>query len=355
VPIFAAATLAAMTAPTGPTGPTVTAVVLAWQAEPWLRRGVEALLASEKVVADVVLVDNGCTTDDVEVLERLPGVTVVRPGTNLGFAGGCNAGADAATGEYLALVNGDAVVEPTTLARLVDEAAHPDVGIAGGSVRLADDPRLINSAGNPVHILGLSWAGRLGEPEEGGDPTDVTVASGACMVIRRSLWRELGGFDTEYFAYHEDTELSIRVWRRGLRVVYVPDAVAVHRYEFSRNEFKYFMIERNRLMFLATLWGWRALLLLSPALIGLELGMVALAAKQGWLRAKLRGWRWLAGHAGHIRRRRRLLQHERTVPDRQWMGVLTDRVDPAAIELPAVTGPLNAVMRGYWRLVRRLL
>jgi GT2 family glycosyltransferase len=337
------------------TVPTVTAVVLAWQAEPWLRRGVEAVLASEKVTADVVLVDNGCTTDDVEVLERLPGVTVVRPGENLGFAGGCDAGAAVASGEYLALVNGDAVVEPTTLARLVEEAARPGVGLVGGSVRLAEDPRLINSAGNPVHVLGLSWAGRLGEPETGGEPVDVAVASGACLLLRRALWDELGGFDTEYFAYHEDTELSIRVWRRGLRVVYVPDAVAVHRYEFSRNEFKYYMIERNRLMFLGTLWSWRALVLLSPALLGLEVGMVALAAKQGWLRAKVRGWRWLLAHAGHIRRRRRLLRAERTVAEREWMGILTDRLDPTAIELPAVTGPLNTLMRGYWRLVRRLV
>jgi len=335
--------------------PRLSAVVLAWKAEPWLRRGVDGLLASEKVAVDVVLVDNGCTTDDVEVLERLPGVTVVRPGENLGFAGGCNAGAAVATGDYIALVNGDAIVEPTALARLVDEAARPDVGVAGASIRLADDPRLINSAGNPVHVLGLSWAGRLGEPEEGTEPVDVAVASGACMVIRRALWERLGGFDTEYFAYHEDTELSIRVWRRGLRVVYVPDAVAVHRYEFSRNDFKYYMIERNRLMFLATLWGWRALVLLSPALLGLELGMVALAAKQGWLGAKVRGWRWLAGHAGHIRRRRRLLQAERTVADRAWMGILTDRLDPVAIELPVVTGPLNTIMRAYWRLVRPLV
>jgi len=167
--------------------PSVTAVVLAWQAEPWLRRGVEALLASEKVTVDVVLVDNGCTTDDVEILERVPGVTVVRPGTNLGFAGGCNAGAAVATGDYLALVNGDAIVEPTTLARLVEEASRPGVGVVGASIRLASDPRLINSAGNPVHILGLSWAGRLGEPEEGGEPVDVAVASGACMVLRRVL------------------------------------------------------------------------------------------------------------------------------------------------------------------------
>jgi GT2 family glycosyltransferase len=333
----------------------LTAVVLAWKAEPWLRRGVEALLNSEKVAVDVVLVDNGCTTDDVEALERLPGVSVVRPGENLGFAGGCNAGARAATGDYLALVNGDAVVEPTTLARLVEEAARPGVGIAGGSIRLADDPRLLNSAGNPIHILGLSWSGRMGEPEEGGEPCDVAVASGACLVMRRALWEELGGFDDAYFAYHEDAELSLRVWRRGLRVVYVPDAVAVHRYEFSRNDFKYYMIERNRLMFVSTLWGWRALVLLSPGLLGVEVGMVALAAKQGWLGAKVRGWRWLAGNAGHIRRRRRLLQAERTVPNRQWMAMLTDRVDPSMIELPGVIGPLNAAIRAYWRLVRPLV
>jgi GT2 family glycosyltransferase len=335
--------------------PRVSAVVLAWKAEPWLRRGVEALLSSEKVEVEVVLVDNGCTTDDVRVLGRLPGVSVVAPGENLGFAGGCNAGALAATGEYLALVNGDAVVEPTTLARLVEEAARADVGLAGGSIRLGHDPGLINSAGNPVHVLGLSWAGRLGEPADDGDPVDVAVASGACMLIRRARWDELGGFDAEYFAYHEDTELSIRLWRRGLRVVYVPDAVAVHRYEFSRNDFKYYLIERNRLMFLATLWSWRALLLLSPALLCLEVGMVLLAARQGWLRAKVRGWRWLLAHTGHIARRRRLLQAERTVPDRQWMAVLTDRLDPVAIQLPAVTGPLNRIMRTYWRLVRPLL
>ena len=66
----------------------------------------------------------------------------------------------------------------------------------------------------------------------------------------------------------------------------------------------YALIERNRIMFLYTLWGWRALVLLAPALLALELGMLALGAKQGWLSAKVRGWRWLAAHVGHLRRRR---------------------------------------------------
>src|SRR6266508_6752932 len=129
-------------------GPSVTAVVLAWQAEPWLPRCVEALLASEKVSVEVVLVDNGCTTDDVEVLARRPGVTVVRPGKNLGFAGGCNAGAAASSGEFLALINDDMIVEPDALAELVSFAAKPEIAIAQPSIRLSEDPDRLNSDGN---------------------------------------------------------------------------------------------------------------------------------------------------------------------------------------------------------------
>lgn len=337
------------------TTPRVSAVVLAWQAEPWLPRCVESLLASEKVDVDVVLVDNGCTTDDVTLLEQVPGVTVVRPGRNLGFAGGCNAGAAVATGQFIALVNGDAVVEPDTLARLVEEAARPQVGIAVASVRLAEDPRLINAGANPVHILGLSWSGRMGEPETGTTPVPTASASGACLVIGKPVWDRLAGFDELYFAYHEDVELSTRVWRMGLQVLYVPDAIAVHRYEFSRNPFKLYLIERNRLMFVLTTWGPRALATLAPLLLALEVAMLALATRQGWAREKMRGWRWLWRHRGHLRVRRRQLAAERTVPEREWMDRLTDRLDTVAVDLPAGTGVLNALVHAYWLVARRLL
>lgn len=335
--------------------PRVTAVVLAWKSEPWMRRGVEALLASEKVDADVVLVDNGCTDGDVEVLAALRRVTVVRPGRNLGFAGGCNAGAAAATGTYLALVNNDAVVEPTTLARLVDVAAAPDVGIAVASIRLADDPSLLNAGANPVHVLGLSWSGGMGRPETRTAPTDTAGASGACLLLRRDLWERLDGFDDEYFAYHEDAELSVRAWRLGLRVVYVPDAVAVHRYEFSRNALKMYLVERNRLMFVATLWSGRSLLLLAPAFAGLELAMVLLAARQGWLREKARGWGWLWRHRAHLGDRRRALRAEARVPARTWMRVLTPRLTGEMVPVPALAGPVNAVLAVWWRVVLRLV
>ena len=339
--------------PEKPGMPNVSAVVLAYKAEPWLRRAVESLLASEKVTADVVLVDNGCTTDDVEVLAKLAGVTVVRPGTNTGFAGGCNLGARSATGEYLALVNGDAVVEPTTLARLVEEAARPDVGIAVASVRLAEDPTLLNAGANPIHVLGLSWSGRMGQPETLTEPTETAGASGACVVVPKAHWDSLGGFDEEYFAYHEDADLSIRTWRRGLRVLYVPDAVAVHRYEFSRNDFKMYLVERNRLLFVSTLWSSRALVLLALPLAGLEAAMTLLAATQGWLPAKARGWRWLWQHRGHIRARRKVLKAEATVPDRVWMARLTTKVDASVIPVPALASTINGLVTIWWRVAGR--
>jgi GT2 family glycosyltransferase len=336
--------------------PRVTAIVLAYAVEPWLPRCVEALLASDKAAVDVVVVDNGCTNDDVENLRSVHGVTVVDPGSNLGFAAGCNFGAEHATGDFIALVNNDAIVEPATIATLVAEASRPGVGIAGASVRLSEDPSLINSAGNPMHVLGLSWAGRIGQTEHLTAPEEVTIASGACLVTPKAHWLRLGGFDPEYFMYHEDAELSIRTWRQGLRVMYVPDAIAVHRYEFSRNSGKFYLIERNRLMLISTVWGTRSLLVLAPALLGLEAAMVLLAAKQGWLREKVRGWSWLWKHRGHLRRRRRVLKDERAVSDREWMQILTPRVEVGAELAPAaLLKPLNIVMSGYWGIARRLI
>jgi GT2 family glycosyltransferase len=332
--------------------PRVSAIVLAWKAEPLLRRAVEALIASEKVDVDVVLVDNGCTTDDVAQLATLPGVTVVGDGVNLGFSGGTNLGAAHATGEYLALINSDLVVEPTTLARLVEELGQSGVGIAAGAVHLATDPDLLNSNGNPVHVLGISWVGGLGERDTRTAPTETAGAMGACLVTTRAHWERLGGFDDEYFAYGEDAELSLRTWRLGLRVVNVPDAVALHRYEFTRNNFKFFLVERNRLLIVSTLWGGRALALLAGPLLALEAAMLLLALRQGWAKDKLRGYAWLWRHRRHVLSRRQALQRERTVADREWMRVLTDRLDTPLVDPPGV-GVLNACMSAYWRIVRR--
>lgn len=334
----------------------VTAVVLAYGAEPWLADAVTAVLTSAGVAVDVVVVDNGSSAEAIERVKGLNGVRVLSPGTNLGYAGGCDHGATQATGEYLAFVNSDAVVAPDALCRLAEVAAEPAVGMAMGSIRLAETPELMNSAGNPVHITGLCWAGGFNQPASRyAQRRQVPSGSGCCFVLRRELWEQLGGFAAEYFAYCEDTELSLRLWQRGLSVEFVPDAVVLHHYEFSRNASKLYLLERNREICVLTTFAGRSLLLLIPILTLTECLMFAAAARGGWAGAKLRGWRWIWQHRDWIRARRAQIQSERLVPDAEISRWLTARIDPANVAAPPGIQLLNAVMAGYWSVIRRLV
>lgn len=341
--------------PVGATRPSVGVVVLAWRAEPYLAECVRSVLDSRDVDVRVVLVDNGCEPDDLAAVAPDDRVELLTPGVNTGFAGGCNLGVEKLDTDYVTLVNSDCVLRPDTLALLVAEAARPDVGPVMAGIRLAEPPGLINSAGNPVHLVGLSWAGDMNRPETRTEPFDVTGASGACVMLRRSLWDELGGFDDAYFAYLEDTELSLRSWRRGLPARCVPQAVAVHHYEFSRNSHKMHLLERNRLMMVLTLWSGRALVVLAPLLLTTEVLLTGYAVASGWGKQKVTGWMWLWRHRGHVAERRRQLQAERTRPDPEWMRRLTPNLDPQAIGPAPVVKVANVFFRAYWALVRRAL
>lgn len=334
----------------------VTAIVLAFGAEPDLHDAVAAVLASRGVSVELLLVDNGCTTDAVATLPPDPRVRVIVPERNLGFTGGVNRAAAEATSPVLVLVNSDAVVEPGALLALAEALDDPGTGLVSGLVTLADAPGTVNSVGNPVHVLGLSWAGHMGEPAaRHGVPTEIPSATGALMAARAGTWAELGGFPEEYFAYLEDLELSWRTWQRGLRVRYVPTARAVHHYEFSRTPLKMHLVERNRLLFLLTCYSARTLALLAVPLLAFEVAITLVALLQGWARQKATGWRWVLGHLGWVRARRRVVQAARTVPDRELSRLLTTRFDPAQLPLPPGGGLAQLVLAGYWRVARRFL
>ena len=334
----------------------VTVVIVAYGAEDWLERAVDAVLDSEGVDLDVVLVDNGCTDGATSRLSGREGVTVLTPGENLGFSGGCNLGVSHSRGRMVALVNGDAVVTRGALAALVEAAARPEVGIATASVRLADREALLNSAGNAIHFTGFSWSGCFEEPAAAHDvERDAFAASGAAMVLRRETWDALGGLDDAYFAYYEDAELSVRCWQRGLTVRYVPGAVVVHKYEFSRHTRKLYLAERNRLLMVLTCFSARLLWLVAPALLVVELAMTVTAATQGWLRQKVAGWVWLWRHRRHLVQRRHELQQLRTVPDRELVPLFAEHLDPGNVPPPAWAKPFDGALRAYWLLVRRFV
>jgi GT2 family glycosyltransferase len=298
----------------------------------------------------VIVVDNG---GDAEGRE---GVTVHRPGRNLGFAAGNNLGARQATGDALVFLNPDTVVAPGALDQLVRPLEDPAIGIVTARLRLLDRPELLNSAGNEVHVTGIAWAGLYGEPAElVTELRDVAFPTGAAMAIRRELFEQLGGFTEELFMYQEDLVLGWRVRLRGLRVVVSPGADVYHDYEFGRNPAKQYLLERNRLVFVLSSYSPRLLLLLSPVLASTELAMLGLALREGWARDKLAGWGWLLRHAGWVRRQRRETQRLRRVRDRELARYLSPVVAPGMIPVPSPVRAINPLVAKYWEVVKKAL
>lgn len=329
-------------------------VVLGYGEEPYLRDCLDALASQLDEEDELILVDNGILDP---AHSEPPGPTLrLGDGTNLGFAGGCSYAASRATGDALVFVNSDAVVRDDAVAALVAGLDDPRTGMVGGCLRLAEDPGLVNSAGNPLQFTGITWAGGCGDPAEGhAKPGPVAVATGGLFAVRREVWDALGGFEPRYFAYHEDTDLSLRCWMAGWTVQYQPSAVAVHHYEFSRNPGKMYLVERNRLVTVWCDYPPRVLAAALPAVVLLEPALLLLALTQGWGRQKLRSWLWLVRNAGWLRRRRMLVQRGVRVDDARIADLMVARIDPPMVPGPPGMGLVNAALDVYWRLARRLI
>ena len=301
----------------------ISAVVCAYGEQPFLPAVVAALHASEGVDVEVVVVDNGSPD-----CAGLQGVRVVRPGYNTGFAGGCNLGARAATAPIVAFINSDALVDPSALRRLAQRLADPGVGMVGATIVLAEEPDLVNSWGNPVHLLGFSWAGGYGEPVADARTGTRASVSGAAFAVRRADFLALGGLDETYFMYGEDLDLSLRMWLTGRRVEVLADARATHHYDFSRNPGKLGLLERNRYMTVLSTYQGRTLVALAPLLLASEAALLLRSRREGWLSEKAAGWRWLITHRRHLRRRRNRIQGTRVIPDADLVTHLSASIDP---------------------------
>ena len=331
------------------------AVVVAYRSGAALTRLLDSLDGQDGL-REVVVVDNGGGGAEIDDARERDGVRLVESGGNVGFAAGSNAGAAAADGDVLLFLNPDTVVAPGAVAQLARTLEDPAIGIAMARLLLLDRPELLNSRGLEVHVSGLSWAGGYGEPADSvHELRDVAAASGTALAVRAETFRLLGGFTDELFMYQEDLLLGWKAWLAGLRVVVDPGADVFHDYEYGRNVAKHYLLERNRLVFLLSTYSPRLLVLLSPVLLSTELAMAAHAAREGWLREKLRGWVWIAGNARWLARQRRATQRVRRVSDRELVHLLTPTLSPAMIDLPAGAGAANRVVEAYWRLVRRAL
>lgn len=337
--------------------PTLSVLIVAFNSRDDLAKTLPALLRELGDGDELIVVDNNPGDGSVELARELaPDVRVVAMGRNAGFAGGCNAGAEAASGDLLVILNPDAVPQPG-FGEAIRRPWREGRGWAAWQALVASgDGTSINSAGNPIHFTGIVWAGRHGEPLSGvEEPAEVAALSGACLAIPLAHWRRAGGFPPEFFMYHEDVDLSVRLRSAGGTLGIEPSAVVAHDYEFSANEGKWLWLERNRLAFIIRTYPGSLLVLLAPALLATEVALLAVAASGGWgrqkLRANLQFLRWLP----RLLRERRVIQRQRAVGAAEFAAWLTPDLDSPLISPLVRTVPIRLALGTYWRVVRLLL
>lgn len=336
---------------------TITAVLVCYDEAPEeIHTSLDSLLGQSRAPLEILVIDNspgGSFAEDLH--DYADSVRVIETGSNIGYSPAINIAAAHARGDYLVTLNSDARVEPGCLERLAAVAdSDPQILLVGAQI-LLDDGVTHNAGHNPLHPTGISPAGGYGEPREQGEPRDVAVVSGACCLMRRETFVRLGGFVDEFFLFYDDPDMGWRALIAGMRVVYCPEAAAVHGYEFGRRgKHKWFLLERNRLFSVLANYEVRTLLFLGPLLIATELGLLAVAAYGRWLPEKLKTYVSLLALRKRLLRQRQTVQASRRRSDADVLKLFEDRMDSALLPPP---GPAlaNAVWVPYMHLVRLLL
>jgi GT2 family glycosyltransferase len=212
--------------------PTLSIVMLTRDDFEWAPRALHACLEHTDPCYELIVVDNRSTDGTREYLTNsVQGITLHANDRNYGFGVSNNLGASQARGRYLLFLNSDVLVQPGWLPPLLRR-------LDGDETIAAVGPRLLNLDGSlQLAAALLSRAGATVSYGEGDDPDrpeytfprDVDYCSGACLLVRRSAFNDVGGFDPVFgLIYFEDADLCLSLWQLGCRTVYEPASTVTH-------------------------------------------------------------------------------------------------------------------------------
>lgn len=203
---------------------------------------------------ETIIVDNGSRDDSIKILKNLKqDFILVENQNNKGFAGGQVSAIPYCSGEYIVLLNNDAIIDSKAITNALSIFENDEsIAVVGGrSYPLHDDGstsmhfyshQKVDPVTADVHTYGV----------DDGRPADAINVSGSCAIIRKRSIDEVGYFDERFFAYYEETDLFARFRRAGWRVIYSPEIVIWHKDGASTKDKRYmyyYLMLRNQFLF----------------------------------------------------------------------------------------------------------
>jgi len=317
--------------------PKVSVIILNYNGKKWLEKCLPTWRKVKFASKEIIVVNNGSTDDSGAFLKKnFPEVKVVELQPNRGFAGGNNIGVKKAKGKYVLILNNDTTATPDFLSPIIELMEKDNsIGVVQPQLRNMSYPDLLDSVASFYTDTGFLYHyGYMQSVKKSLYNKELLCYSikGACMLMRKDEYLQLGGFDEDFVCYVEETDLCHRVWLSGKKVVYYPKSYIYHygggdMSIMEKGETTVFRAFRNRFVSYIKNLGFIALIKVLPIHFLLCEGFIIMTFLRGKFKnavAAQLGTLWWLFHLRSVLKKRHNVQSKiRKVTDKQIMPLIT--------------------------------
>ena len=300
---------------------------------------------------------------------------IIKNKNNDGFAKGNNDAIKKALKqgfEYIILFNMDTIIESACVKKMIEASEISNfqflisnkiqnfsIGAVQARLMLHSDKNKINSLGNVTHFLGFGYSKGYNEKMTNGKfpmTNEICYPSGAAVLFKAEILKKVGLFDEDFWMYNEDQDLGWRIWLAGFVCVLAEEAVVYHKYQFNRSVKKYYFMDRNRIIAMLKNYHWATLILIAPAFMVMEIGLIFFAARGGWFREKIKVYKYFLSlkNCRYIIEARRQAQSLRQVKDKEIIKLFSGKIwyqEIGGTKLKIA----NVIFSIYWKVIKVLI
>jgi len=273
--------------------PLVSIIVLNYNAGKLLLDCITSLKKSTYKNMEILVVDNiSSDGSHTKCKEKFSDIKLIQNNENLGYCGGNNVGIKHANGEFIVILNPDTIVEKNWLEELFIAHNKYGDGLYQPKIISLNEPGVIQSTGNMIHIFGFGFARDKGKNiiDKKENIEKVGYASGTCLFTSRKVIEKVGLLDEFLFLYHDDLDFGWRAAQMGINSYYVPKSKIFHAesYSLQWSSKKFYWLERNRKYCLRIHYSKETYKKMGFSLMLVDLFVWIFYLSKGFLGAKIR-------------------------------------------------------------------
>lgn len=319
----------------------------------------------------VYIIDNASSQDSLTYLKNIYPEAIILPRSDGNYCAANNLGMNQALADgcdYLVAANMDTEFAIDWLTELVAALDNnPRIGVAQSLILLYSknsedilNPR-INTTGNLIHFLFFGFTNKYNIKKSDivfdSSYPEIGYASGCSFIIRQEIFKEIGGYNEDYFMYHDDLDISLKTKLADYLIVLAPKSLVWHKYEFERSIGMLYYMERNRIISFYSFYPALLIILLLPTLLIMSLGMAFFSVINGWFTTKLKvtayfftptAWQLIFNNR----------KHYKGLAKKSFKSIFLSfvgKIEFQEINNPVLEYLVNPIFNLYWRLIKKII